>query len=477
MTENFKINDPDDYYSSVVSDFELADSLDNGRKAMIAATTKYLPKESMESDNAYTVRLNRTDFFPGFSDCLDYLIAAVFKKDIIIDESAIESQKQFAENVDLQGNNISVFSKSLLRNAEKYGISYFIVEFPKMPEGGTLADEKKAGARPYWREVLPTSLIFLQSEIVAGQETLMDIRIKENITERVGLGIQTSEQIRRYIQIIENGQPIQVDWEVYRKKKGKEVYDEIPVETGTLNPMKRIPLIPVYTKPKGFYRGRWRLEHCAWLNVIHWQSSSDQRNILRITRCPILAHAGFFQEPTKKVEISPNTHQGTTRPDAKMWWVEHSGAAIQSGAEDLARLKDEMSQIGKNIAIKKTGSITATEAGINTAQSQSELQSDAKSLKDALENGFILNSEWQPGLNEKPPTILVNTEFGILETDSGNNQMLFNACTAGKLSTKTFLQEMKRRNLIAESVDIDEEMELIQQENASWMNENNASNS
>ena len=471
MGKENKVDTSDDFYNAVKTDFKLANDLDNGRKAMVEARTRYLPMEPGEKKKpkTYDVRLNRTDFYPGFSECLDDLTGAVFKKNIIL-EDATKEQQAHSENVDLQGNNLSVFSKSLFRNAEKYSITYFLVEHPVVPAGSSLHEERRIGARPYWREVTPPNLIYLFADIVNGQQTLMEIRIKETIITQEGFINAKTDQIRRYIQDLdENGQPFQVRWEVYKKKKDKDEYADEPENKGLLNPMKRIPLVPVYTKPSGFFRGKWRLEHCAWLNVIHWQSSSDQRNILRVVRCPILAHAGFFKKLDKDIEISPNTHQGTTNPDGKMWWVEHSGAAIDAGAKDLENLKHEMSQVGKNMAIKKTGSITATEAGINTAQSQSELQSDAKSLEDAIENGYILNGEWTSD-SAPAPKVRTNTDFGLLESDAGNNTVLLKSCEAGKLSNRTYLTELKRRNQLAESVDIDDELELIRIEQATaWL--------
>jgi len=466
-----KINTPDDYWKERQEDFQLARDLDKGRKAMIKAEVKYLPKEPKEKPKAYEVRLHRTDFYPGFSECLDDLTGAVFKRDIMLGEDATEEQKKFLENVDLEGNNLSVFAKSLFRNAEKYSIAYFLVEFPNVQKGINLAQERKMGARPYWREVEAPDIIFMASRVVNGERRLVDLRIQEMVTIPDGFGLKKTQQIRRYVQKFDaQGQPERVDWEVYKKKPDKDEYEEIPTGgTGTLNPVKRIPLVPVYTKRDGFMRGKWRLEHCAWLNVMHWQSSSDQRNILRVVRCPILAHAGFYKDTDKDITISPNTHQGTTRPEAKMWYVEHSGQAIEAGANDLERLKGEMQQTGKKMAIKKTGSITATEAGINTAQSQSELQSDSKSLKDALENGYALNAEWV-GSKDPAPSIIVNTDFGILEADSGNNKLLLESTQAGKLSTRTYLQEVKRRNLLEETLDVHEELEQIKIEQAlNWL--------
>src|SRR6185295_4553940 len=99
-------------------------------------------------------------------------------------------------------------------------------------------------------------------------------------------------------------------------------------------------LAPVYLNRTGFMTGEPPLEELADLNVAHWQSSSDQRNILTVARVPILFGTGI--EGNEKLEIGASSMIRTSDPNAKLTYVEHTGAAIGAGERDLERLEFQM---------------------------------------------------------------------------------------------------------------------------------------
>src|SRR3546814_11327266 len=53
-----------------------------------------------------------------------------------------------------------------------------------------------------------------------------------------------------------------------------------------------LPLVTVYAERTGYLTARPPLLDLAWLNLAHWQSSSDQRHILHVARVPILFEIG-----------------------------------------------------------------------------------------------------------------------------------------------------------------------------------------
>jgi len=55
----------------------------------------------------------------------------------------------------------------------------------------------------------------------------------------------------------------------------------------------KIPLVTHYTFRIGDFIARPPFEDLSWLNIEHWQSSSDQRNALRYGRSAILFLQGF----------------------------------------------------------------------------------------------------------------------------------------------------------------------------------------
>jgi hypothetical protein len=94
------------------------------------------------------------------------------------------------------------------------------------------------------------------------------------------------------------------------------------------------------------------LQDLADLNVAHWQSQSDQRNILHVARVPILFGAGIPDdvEGQPGFKVSAGSFTRATDPAAKLMFVEHSGAAIGAGDADLKNLEFQMQAMGLQLS-------------------------------------------------------------------------------------------------------------------------------
>ena len=105
-----------------------------------------------------------------------------------------------------------------------------------------------------------------------------------------------------------------------------------------------IPVAPVYLNQTGFMCGSPPLMDLADLNITHWQSSSDQRNILHVARVPILFASGVAEDI--ELVVGANAFMRASDPQARLEYVEHSGAAITSGKDDLKVLEFQMQAMG-----------------------------------------------------------------------------------------------------------------------------------
>ena len=89
---------------------------------------------------------------------------------------------------------------------------------------------------------------------------------------------------------------------------------------------------------------------------------------------------------------------------------------------------------------------------------------ELRAEEDAVVAAFMLAAEWiKEKLGEEFFVDIFN-DFGIVITGRTDLEDLFKACLAGKLSLETFLRELKRRGVISEGIDIDEEIERIKQQ-------------
>ena len=188
-------------------------------------------------------------------------------------------------------------------------------------------------------------------------------------------------------------------------------------------------MTPVYLNRTGFMTGEPPLSELADLNVAHWQSQSDQRNILHVARVPILYGAGFEEADT--IEIGASSMVRTTNPNAKLEYVEHTGAAIDAGDKDLQNLEFQMQQMGLQLLVPQPGQ-TATGEIRDDAKEMSPRAMMAAALGDAIEQALGFMAEYRGLGADAGGSVEVNTDFGIV--GSADATTLLNAVNAGQIS-------------------------------------------
>ena len=141
--------------------------------------------------------------------------------------------------------------------------------------------------------------------------------------------------------------------------------------------------------------GKPPLLDLAYKNIQHYQTDSDHDNALHVASFPILAVAGWEADKDPTIKVGPNQVLATSDPQGKFYYVEHSGASLSAGRQRLEDLKADMATMGLQMMMPQaSGTVTATETQVKYAESTSDLQRMAFSLKDSLENGLVLMGEW-----------------------------------------------------------------------------------
>ena len=428
-------------------------TLAGGTKAMRSAGKLYLPQENGESDKSYADRLARTVLFNATGKTIDDMTGKVFQKPVILKDNVPSEIVADAENIDLAGRHLNVFARDIFHDAMHSGIGYILVDMPERDDSvRTVADEKQAGIRPYLKYIPVERLIGWRSEMIAGVETLTQVRILESVFEPDG---QFDEKAIEQVRVIEPGK-----WAIWRKNENAVAgaADEwTKVKEGTTS-LNKITLVPFYVRRTGFMTGAPPLDKLADLNVTHWQSSSDQRNILHIARVPILFYAGAPEDAQIIVGASSATFNSD--PNAKLSYVEHSGAAINAGREDIKDLEFQMQVMGLQLLVPNPGQ-TATGEVRDDAKENSPLAMMARSLGDALEMAFGFMAEYRGLGTDKGGEVEVNTDFGIQAGAASDIASILSAYSAGLISRETAWAELSRRGLLSDSFDADVEAARI----------------
>lgn len=440
-------------YETMRPKLSLIGTLMGGTEAMRAAGELYLPKYAAETKTNYDVRLQRAVLYNAFMKTLESLVGKPFSKPMELKDDIPSGVRALTEDIDLRGNHIQMFARKAFTEGLGKGLTHILVEYPTVPQGSvtSLAEERQMGARPYWVQVQPEDVIAAYAETVGGVEKLTHVRICETVTERDGYGEVQVERIR----VLEPGK-----WELWQKGINSkwEKSDE-----GTTS-LDYIPLLTFYADRQSFMVSKPPLEDLAHTNVAHWQSSSDQRNILTVTRFPILAASGVASEESGKIVLGPNQFLTMSDPQGKYYYVEHDGAAIEAGRIDLQDLKEEMAMLGVEL-LQRTGTVTATEKAIDTAEGSSALQSMVSTFVDFIEQALGVTADWMGLGKDQGGSVSINTEFGLSMNKATDLDVLLKARAAKEISHDTFIDELMRRGVLDEDFDDDEDKKLLADEN------------
>lgn len=412
-----------------------------GTKAMRAAGQMFLPKEAAESDDAYRARLERTTLFNAFAKTVQDMAGRVFAKEIQYGESVPQAIKDWSENIDLTGRHLNVFASDVFKDAMQVGLAHILADSPVENVGVTRATQ----GRPYLVHLRAEDFIGWTHETTSDGLRLTSIRFHETVEEldETGMHVVRVPQIR----VLLIGA-----WQVWRKTDKKAEWKLF--EEGRRG-IEEIPLATVYLARTGFMIGKPPLQDLADLNVTHWQSSSDQRNILHVARVPILFGAGFPEDAP--IVIGSSSMTRASDPGSTLSYVEHSGAAIGSGRDDLKDLEFQMQAMGLQLLVSQPGQ-SATGEVRDDVKENSRLAMWADALKDGLEQALAYMAQIG-GIGDDAGELIVNKDFGIAARGAVDVQSILAAVRDGIISKETAIREFVRRGILSDDIDPAAELE------------------
>jgi len=430
---------------------------------MREAGTDYLPQHEAESAANYNERLQRCTLYNMMELTLDSLVGKTFVEPLVLHTDVPAQIQAISTDVDLQGNDVSVFAREAFRLSLAKTVCHVLVDMPaRTPEQAKMAsleEDKTANRRPYWSLIDPENIIFMYAEVIAGKEVLQQVRFLEQVETMVGFAVATVPQIR----ILYPGR-----WETWQPDQNEKKEDIwVQVGAGTYD-LDVIPLWSFYSNRSGLGEGKPPLEDLAHLNVRHWQSTSDQISILTVARFPMLACSGATSDNGALMKVGPRQLLGIREPNGKFYYVEHTGRAIEAGAKDLMDLEEKMAAYGAEFLRRKLSGITATERALDLAETMSTLRDTANRFADGMARLLDLTAKWMK-LNAPGGTVKINTDFIQRAEDDVDLQVLAAAYTQGAITLATYLKELQRHDVLSPDLDIDKEAPAALKEYADRM--------
>lgn len=439
-----------------------------GSAAMRAAGEMYLPKFGAESTVDYKARLDGSFLFGAYAKTCEDFVGMLFRKPIEL-VKAPEAVVGWCDNADMMGNDLSTFMAEVVKDSVRAGLSFVMVDSPRIPEGTSRSDQEEQNIRPYLVHITIDQILDWRTATVNNVQTLSHVRIFETVEEQDPADEFSSVVFGqvRVMDVIEG----KVQVRIYRQttatggKADGSAYDLTDTYVTGLN---EITIVPVYSNRKGFWAAKPMLDDLADLNIRHWQSQSDQNNVLHFARVPILFGAGLDDvEPEEnadgrvvdgKTTISAAKMFTARDPNASLAWIKYDPGPIAAGRQDLKDIEFQMQVLGLQLLVATNE--TATGAALDNAKETTRLGMVADNVKDATETAL----RWMAAYGAQPEadmSVRVNDDFGVTMMSAQEITALLTAVNTGNLSKETFLEEMKRRGSLRSDLDTEAEVDRI----------------
>lgn len=416
------VAEPCPRWKAMSADLDMIHDLMGGTRQMRQAGLRWLPKEYSETWEAWRARLNRSVLFNGLARTIAALSGRPFGQDVrVINAHPVISD--FIRNMDGKGCSLTTLAGQILRLMLRDGLVYVLV------------DTKPDGSHPYCVLVEASQMIGLRHDPESAH--ISQARIRERILTKTG---QFSDAWTDQIRVLEPGQ-----WSLFRQDERR--HSTWRQHQSGLMDIAQVPIVECAVNADATMISQPPLMDLAWLNIAHWQSSSDQRHILHIARVPILFAKGMDASDSQ-IEIGPNRIIIAEDNSADIKFVEHSGAAIAAGHQDLLDLEEKMAVMGLDLIARRPGQPTATEKAIDHAQSNAFLHMLVDDLRDHL-NAVLRQAALWFGLPEAAAgEVILPKYFPINQQQSDQAHDLLDRHKQG-MSPDDFLSAVERKGIFS----------------------------
>jgi len=421
------VNDPNGAWYSQQPHWILIEDLMQGTYGMRRKHRRYLPQEPREQDESYDNRLARSVVPPYYQRLERMLAGMLTRKPVRLNDVQDVIQEQLFD-VDLQGNDLNVWTYETTRKMVRYG------------HIGVLVDAPKDTGRPYWVTYTPRDILGWRTE---GND-LIQLRLQETIVVPDGeYGEKTIEQVR----VLTPGA-----YELHQRdeKSSWKIVDE-----GNTS-LDKIPFSIAYANRVGFMESRPPLEDIAELNLKTYQIQSDLDNQLHISAVPMLAFYGF---PSAAEEVSAGPGEAIAFPaEGRAEYIEPAGRSFDFQFRRLEQIASQINELGLSAVLgQKLSAETAAAKTIDRSQGDSTMMVIAQNMQDMIDNCLQFHAQY---LNTpQAGSCLINRDFLGARLDPTDVSSLLQLYTAGTITQETLLQQLADGEVLGDDFDVQQEID------------------
>ena len=426
------VQDPNSAWYAQEPHWILIEDLMQGTYGMRRKHRRYLFQEPRELDESYDNRLARSVVPPYYQRLERMLAGMLTRKPVRLADTSDTIREQLFD-VDLQGNDLNVWTYETARKLIRYG------------HVGTLVDAPSDGGRPYWCTYTPRQILGWRTEQRDGAQQLVQLRLMESVVVPDGLyGEKAIEQVR----VLTPGQ-----FQIHQRQDDGEfkVTDE-----GTTS-LDVIPFSVAYGNRHGFMESRPPMEDIAELNLKTYQVQSDLDNQLHISAVPMLAFFGF---PSAAEEVSAGPGEAIAFPaEGRAEYIEPQGRSFDYQFRRLEQLAAQINELGLSAVLgQKLSAETAEAKRIDRSQGDSTMMVIAQNVQDMIDNCLQFHAQFL-GQNEAAGSCLVNRDFVGSRLEPQEIQSLLALYTAGTITQETLLQQLADGEILGDDFNVEEELD------------------
>ena len=430
------VDSPNTAYVNMEPHWLLIEALLQGTYGIRKGHRKYLPQEPREIDEAYDNRLLRS-VCPPYLVRLERMLAGMLTRKSVRLEDVSDIVTEHLFDVDLQGNDLNVWTYETARKCIRYGHIGVLVDAPQAGDNG----------RPYWTQYTPRDILGWRSEIQGERQVLTQLRLMEEIT--IPDGLYGEKQIQQ-VRVLTPGA-----YELHQKNdKG----DYVLTDEGSTS-LDEIPFAVAYSNRVGILESRPPLADIAELNLKAYQVQSDLDNQLHISAVPMLAIYGF---PQSAEEISAGPGEAIALPEsARAEYIEPGGNSYGAQFQRLEQIASQINELGLAAVLgQKLSAETAESKRIDRSQGDSAMMVVAQQVQDLIDNCLGFHAQYMQ--QAQAGNSLINRDFLSTRLEPQEIQSLLQLYTAGTITQETLLNQLSAGEVLGDEFDVEEEIEATQ---------------
>ena len=401
---------------------------------------EYLPMLGSQTKDEYDAYKLRAVYVNAIKTTVQGLVGAVMRIDPVID--APDRVMELAEDITGTGVSLNDF------------ISNMLSEQLLMGRQGVLVD--RTTDRAYLSG-------FTTEQITNWLEN--DIILKETyLAEDKNDPYQLSYQVQyRELLIDEDGNFVVRIW---RDNNGWEIWNEIyPTKVG--QSLDEIPFIAISGNELNLEPTNPPLLGLVDTSLSMYRTSADLEHGRHFTALPTPYVTGIDADSDLKI----GSGSAWILPDSssKAGYLEFSGQGLQALEKAVEEKRSIMAGLGAQLLqTQKAGVESADSIRLRQNAEASVLVGAVLSVQEGIAKALSVLAEWEGVSGDI--VVELNTDFVDSHIEAGDLQALMHAWQSGAISHETFLHNMKKGEILADDVTVEDEKDRIDLQNSFNLN-------